>query len=293
MGDIICTFPAALELKKRHSGAKVIYNCYPDFAVMAKMGGVADYCSHFLHVGVAGHWYWFLFAGFYHFAHGDDTLGKISKESMVTEFCRQFNLPIQTEHPRLAIDPTALNQVRLMLKEKNLKEEALIIIHPGPSWPVREWPMEKWMELVACLNTEGYVDIVQLGVSRHTSFEKVAVNNIQGAVSMVDELSLPEACALISLAKLLVGIDSGLLHIAAAVGTTGVGVFGMTSPQTRFSQNYIRTFVVSRVECQGCYHRLPRVDWITGCPFDIRCMKQISSEEVLQICLTELGAKPG
>jgi ADP-heptose:LPS heptosyltransferase len=292
MGDIICTFPAALELKKRHPGATFIYNCHPDFAVMASMGGVANLCTHYLHLGVAGYWYRFLFAGFYHFAHGDDMRGKTSKESMVTEFCHQFNLPVQTEHPRLTIVPEFRDQARLILKRKNLGSEGLIILHPGPSWPVREWPLEKWAELVAGLRQRGYANIVQLGVSRHTSFEKVAAAAIPDVASLVDELSLEQASALISLAKLHIGIDSGLLHIAAAVGTPGVGIFGMTSPHTRFSQNYIRSFVTSRVECQGCYHRLPRVDWITGCPNDIKCMKEISPHEVLQACLTVLETQP-
>lgn len=292
MGDIICTFPAALELKKRHPGATFIYNCHPDSSAIVKMSGVADCCTHCFHVGVAGYWYRFLFAGFYHFAHGDDIPGQTSKESMVAEFCRQFGLPVQTEHPRLTIDPAELHRARAWLREKNLDPEMLIIIHPGPSWPVREWPLEKWTELVAGLRRRGFTSIAQLGVGRYADFGKVVVAAIPGAVSLVDELSLEQACAVISLAKLHIGIDSGLLHIAAAVGTPGVGIFGMTSPQTRFSQNYIRSFVVSRVECQGCYHRLPRVDWITGCPNDIKCMKEISPEEVLQRSLAELGVKP-
>ncbi|MEI9863113.1 MAG: hypothetical protein WDN00_00850 [Limisphaerales bacterium] len=38
IGDIICTFPAALELKKRHPGAVSIYNCHYDFALPAPVG---------------------------------------------------------------------------------------------------------------------------------------------------------------------------------------------------------------------------------------------------------------
>jgi hypothetical protein len=50
-----------------------------------------------------------------------------------------------------------------------------------------------------------------------------------------------------------------------------------------------RLFVVSDVECQGCHHRVPRLHWITGCPYDIKCMKAIRVDQVLQACLTGLA----
>ncbi len=290
MGDILCTIPAALELKKRHPGATIIYNCHPDFTVVPKLGGVANRVTSLEAIGLVGHWYKFLLAGFYHFAHGDDTPGQTSQEPMVTEFCRQFGLPAQEEHPRLIIDPALLDKMRLQLSAKNLDPGSLIIIHPGPSWPVREWPSEKWAGLVDGLRRHGFTNIAQLGVGRYLNFGKIPVDSIPGAVSLVNELSLAEAFAVISLAKLHIGIDSGLLHIAAAVGVPAVGIFGMTSPQCRFSRSYLKSFVISRVECQGCYHRLPRVDWVTNCPHDIRCMKTIGADEVLRACLNSLKA---
>jgi ADP-heptose:LPS heptosyltransferase len=288
MGDIICTIPAALELKKRHPGATFLYNCHPDFAVVPKIAGVASRATSLEPVGVVGHWYKFLLAGFYHFAHGDDVTGQTSKEPMVTEFCRQFNLPVLEEHPRILIDPVLLDKMRRRLKDKNLDPTSLIVIHPGPSWPVREWPPEKWAGLMDGLRRRGFTNIAQLGVGRYSTFGRVAVEPIPDAVSLVDELSLAEAFAVISLAKLHIGIDSVLLHIAAAAGVPAVGIFGMTSPQFRFSSDYIKLFVVSRVVCQGCYHRLPRVDWVTNCPHDIRCMKTIGVDEVLNACLAQL-----
>ena len=291
MGDIICTIPAARELKKRHNGATFIYNCHPDFAVVPRLAGIAGRITSLEPIGLVGHWYQFILAGFYHFAHGDDTPGQTSKEPMVTEFCRQFSLPPREEHPRLTIDPALVDRVRKQLQGKNLDPNSLIIIHPGPSWPVREWPPEKWTGLVAELRWRGFTSIAQLGVGRYLNFGKVAVDPVPGAVSLVNDLSLEEAFAVISLAKLHVGIDSGLLHIAASVGVPAVGIFGMTSPQCRFSRAYIKSFVVSGVECQGCYHRLPRVDWITNCPHHIRCMNTVGVEEVLEACTAQLEIK--
>lgn len=255
---------------------------------MPKFAGIADRVTTLEPIGVVGHWYRWLLGGFYHFAHGDDLTGQTSQASMVEEFCRQFDVAITDEHPRLEISPALRARAKEILQQKKLDTGSLIIVHPGPSWPVREWPTERWTELVAGLRDRGFTNIAQLGVSRYMHVGKVALAAVPGAVSLIDELSIEEAFGVISLARLHVGIDSGLLHIAAAVGTPGVGIFGMTSPHFRFSKNYIRSFVVSQVECQGCYHRLPRVDWITGCPHDIRCMKTIGASDVLRACLMEL-----
>src|ERR1017187_927182 len=68
MGDILCTFPAALELKKRHPQAPFIYNCAAGFACLPAMGGVTERVTHLHPIGLVGHWYRALLSGYYNFA---------------------------------------------------------------------------------------------------------------------------------------------------------------------------------------------------------------------------------
>jgi ADP-heptose:LPS heptosyltransferase len=291
MGDIICTIPAARALMKRHIGALFIYNCHRDFTVLPKIAGVADRITSLEQIGLIGHWYRFLLAGFYPFAHGDDTPGQMAQAPMVAEFLRQFNLPVTEGHPEIMTSATAQEKVLTLLRQKQLDPEKLVLIHPGPSWPIKEWPREHWTQLVARLRAAGHTNIAQMGVARYMNFGKVALEAIPGAVSLIDELSVEECFAIIARAKLLIGIDSGLLHISGCTHTPAIGVFGPTSPQFFYSENIRKEFAVSQVACQGCYHRRPRVDWITGCPHDIRCMVKISADEVLRNCL-EILEKP-
>jgi len=288
MGDIICTIPAARELIKRHPGRTFIYNCHPDFADVPRLARVAEIITAFDSIGLVGHWYSSFLAGFYHFAHGDDLPTSGSLEPMVTEFCRQFQLPVTDDHPELVADNSACRKAAEILKEKGLKEEDLILIHPGPSWPVREWPAERWSQLVGALREEGFTNIGQLGVGRYMNFGKVEVPLIPGTVSLINAFSIEECIAVISRARLFVGIDSGLLHIAATTRTPSVGIFGMTLPEFRFSKAFRHDFVTNRVDCAGCEHRKPRIHWVTGCPYDIKCMKTLSNEAVLNACLAKL-----
>jgi ADP-heptose:LPS heptosyltransferase len=289
MGDIICTIPAARELKKRHPGAPFIYNCHASFTEIPRLAGVADLVTSLKPIGLVGHWYRFLLGGFYHFAHGDDLPDSGDKELMITEFCRQFNVSLLEAHPRLTSSAKVRETANLILARKNLEMASLVLIHPGPSWPTREWPHDKWTRLVAELRGRGFTNLAQLGVGHYMNFGKIAVEPIPGVVSLVDALSIEECIAVIAQAKLFIGIDSGLLHIAASTGTPSVGLFGMTFPEYRYNEIFRKNFVANRVDCAGCEHRKPRLHWVTGCPYDIKCMKTLPVEEVLQACMNILS----
>jgi ADP-heptose:LPS heptosyltransferase len=289
MGDIICSIPAVRQLREKHPGATFIYNCHQSFAETPRIFGVADRVTSIKAIGLVGHWYGFLLAGFYDFAHGDDMPDGGCREPMVAEFCRQFNLTILEEHPEFPINQEARRKALEILDQRNLDAEGLVLIHPGPSWPVREWPNERWAQLVEKLRGHGFTNIGQLGVSRYLNFGKVEVPVIPGATSLVDAFSIEECIAVIAQARLFVGIDSGLLHIAAGTRTPSVGIFGMTLPEYRFSKRFREPFVVNRVPCAGCEHRKPRLHWVTGCPNGIKCMQTLEASGVVKECVALLA----
>ncbi|HSY18378.1 MAG TPA: glycosyltransferase family 9 protein [Candidatus Acidoferrales bacterium] len=288
MGDIICTIPAVRELKKRHSGAGCIYNCHQDSEAIPRLYGIVDQVTSFPAIGLIGHWYRFLTGGFYQFIHGNPYVVRTTMK----DFCDQFNVVAADDHPHLDVAEALRERARKILEENNLDPRSFITIHAGPTVPVREWPREHWVKLVALLRERGFTQIAQLGVGHYSVLGQVAVEPLPGAVSLIDRLSLEESLALISLAKLHIGVDSGLLHVAAAVGTPGVGLFGSSLPEYRFTEDYRRPFVVSRVECRGCGHWLPSTPFTTSCPNHIRCMREITPEEVLRACLSILRPSP-
>jgi len=284
LGDVICAFPAALELKKRHPGAAFIFHCRKDYNCLPRLGGVTTHMVDHLNVPLIEDKYSFLFAAIYKFTYSDENENCPAKEAVVAEFCRQHQVPIAENHPRLETDPAAVVQVKAILKQHQLDNGPLIVIHPGPTWIVREWPLTAWTQLVQGLMDAGYKNIVQLGSGQAGTVGSALDKPIPGVVSLVNKLTLEETIALISLSKLLAGIDSGLLHIAAAVRTPAIGIFGPTSAQFRFGPAACVTSVAGAVDCQGCHHRVPRLHWITGCPHDVVCMKSITPDRVLQSC---------
>jgi len=296
MGDIICTFPAVEQLKKQYPKRAFIYSCYPEFICLPKMAGITSNVANLRGDIIQTYWS-FLFASIYAFQH--DRLpdprvpGDVGSEvSVIEDFGRQFGVKTGDSHPRLLVEPAVLNRVKSLLEKQGSRQESLIIIHCGPSWRVREFPYESWARLIQGLRARGFTNIVQLGTSDHSCLGSVGSMVFPNVVSFVDQLSLEESIALISLSRLFIGIDSGLLHVAASLRTSGVGIFGATSPQYRFSKTSSCTFVFSDLECQGCHHRKPRLHFESGCPFDIACMTTLPVERVLAECLSKLNALP-
>jgi ADP-heptose:LPS heptosyltransferase len=292
MGDIICTFPAVLELKKRHPRAMFLYNCHPQFALLPVAAGVTSRVVWFSRIDLVKHRWSFCFTAIYEFFYSDEIKPDIAPpESVIEQFLWQHNLPITDEHPRLQVQPEVRARMESLLGRRGIGKQPRIVFHAGPTWPVREWPETKWGRLVNELRSHGYTNIIQIGASKHTGLGESAKSHIPNTTSFVDELNLEESIALISLCDLFVGIDSGLLHVAACLKVQAVGLFGATSPRFRFSSDFTRSCVISPVECQGCHHRTPRLHWETGCPNNIACMEAITPEAVLGACLAKLDSR--
>jgi ADP-heptose:LPS heptosyltransferase len=298
MGDIICTFPVADQLKKRHPNCAFIYSCYPDFICLPKMAGITSEVVS-VRIDFIQKWWSFLFTKIYTFATDNEACYKpldaaLGGMSLIKDFGRQHNVNVGDSHPRLQIEPAIMDSVKTKLEKKGSAHGPLIVIHCGPSWRVREFPRESWSSLIENLRLRGFTNIVQLGTKGHPVIGSVGGMAFPHIVSLVDQLTLEESIALISLSQLFIGIDSGLLHVAASLRTPGIGIFGATSPHFRFSETSSCSFVISEVECQGCHHREPRLHWESGCPFDVICMKTIRAETVLEACLSKLAfAKSG
>jgi ADP-heptose:LPS heptosyltransferase len=293
LGDIICTIPAALELKKQHLGATIIYNCDASSACLPRIGGVTNFITSCRQIGLVGYWYRCLLGGFYGFHSDDDDLTQDDTLNSLVAFGKNFGVETSETHPSLTITESACERAHAAIAPFHFDTSPLIIIHTGPSSKVRQWPREHWAALVQGLNRRGYKNILQLGAraGSYAGADAMETAPLPGAFSLVEQVTLESSLALIALADLYVGIDSGLLHAAVSLQTPAMGLWGSTSAHFRLSTKERQFSLTSSVECQGCHHRMPRQHWETGCPQDIRCMKSLDADTVLQACLKILARK--
>ena len=163
--------------------------------------------------------------------------------------------------PRLRVDATraAATRARFGL------EGRYVVLCPGAEYgAAKRWPY--FAELAARLDAP----VVLLGSPNDAQ----AARGI-GGVNLVGKTTLDEAIDLIAGAERVVSNDSGLMHIAAALGRPLVALFGSSSPEKTPPQPGASRVLWLKIECSPCYQR--------ECPLGhFRCMRELTVERVLE-----------
>lgn len=105
------------------------------------------------------------------------------------------------------------------------------LINPGASWPSKQWPPARFGELAKHLGRRQRLpSVVVWAGEQEQSMAQTVVAHSGGHALLAPKTSLTELAEFCRAAKLFVSSDSGPLHIAAAVGTPCVGLYGPTRP---------------------------------------------------------------
>jgi lipopolysaccharide heptosyltransferase II len=167
--------------------------------------------------------------------------------------------------------------IEKVLQEKGVSRGDQIIglsIGASPQWPTKNWPLENFVNLSQQLILRGF-KVALLGGD--CLKEKAgAFPEDKNIINFMGETTLRELVSLIKRLAVLVTPDSAPLHIASAVNTKIVALFGPTDPQRHSPPADKIKVLVKHIDCQPCYKR--------RCPHKdkMACLKQISVEEVLE-----------
>jgi len=129
------------------------------------------------------------------------------------------------EQPFLPLDPDAARFADEALAP--LGDRPLVAIHPGASIPERRWPPERYAEVGERLAGEG-IGIIVLGGREDVKAAAVIAARLPGqpVVNVAGKSTLAQAAAIVSKVDVYVSADTGVLHLAYAVGTRTVHLFG-------------------------------------------------------------------
>ncbi|MFL2546294.1 MAG: lipopolysaccharide heptosyltransferase II [Candidatus Rariloculaceae bacterium] len=193
----------------------------------------------------------------------------------------------ETELPK--IEAPAL-QVRDESRLRTLARHELdasvdsVALMPGAEYgPAKRWPLEYFTDLAARLAGVG-VSIRVFGSEKERELGEAIVESLDPAQArnLCGETSLVEVADLLSAATVAVTNDSGLMHMAAAVQTHVVALYGSSTPRfTPPLADSSRAFFLD-LECSPCFKR--------ECPLNhFRCMREISVDAVCSAVITALG----
>jgi len=156
----------------------------------------------------------------------------------------------------------------------------IVCIHPGSGAASKIWLAEKWASVADAMSREFDAAIVFTGASGDWAMiEDIATNMTAGFHSLAGSTSVAELAALYRRALIVLGPDSGAMHIAAAVQTPTVALFGPADPIefAPWGDPQRHAVITSDIACAPC--RI--LDWRNDHGDNHPCVRDISVEQVL------------
>lgn len=207
----------------------------------------------------------------------------------VTDVFMQYGLPLglsplqRASKPSLAIASDEAAAADRLLPSASARPR--VGIHPGGKWSVKRWPSEKFVELIAILEQELGADaIVFTGPDEREATERVR-ERVTGHAVFMEPLPIRSLAAVMSRLDAVVACDGGVMHVAAAVGTPTVGIFGSSEPSVWFpypgAGPYRAAYI--DVECRPCHRHV--------CPLGhTRCLNELSAAAVAR-CVRDVATR--
>ena len=164
----------------------------------------------------------------------------------------------------------ALDAVRA--RRSVVGETTFVVLNPGAAWPNKRWPPARFGAVAQWLRRErGLSSVVTWGPGDETMAAAV-VDGAAGAAELAPTTSISDLVAIVRDATLMVSGDTGPVHLAAAVGTPIVGIYGPTDA-SRNGPWSVDDVTVSRFTACSCHHR-------RRCRVARWCLEDISVDDV-------------
>jgi len=157
------------------------------------------------------------------------------------------------------------------------------LLNPGAAWPNKRWPAARLAAIATALRARhGLMSVVLWGPGEEALAAEV-VAGANGAAILSAKTTIADLVALARRAALMVSGDTGPTHIAAALGTPIVGIYGPTRPVRNGPMSPLDVVVSRDAVCQ-CHH-------LRRCRLDRMCLLDIEAAEVLDAVERRLGAE--
>ena len=183
----------------------------------------------------------------------------------------------RTPEFRFHIPQTDLDEVdRLLSRSGVTPGTSWVAMNVSARWPTKRWPAASFAEVADRLQQEGCGAVVMIGGPDELA-EVAAVRGMMKtpSIDLTGATAVGLLPALLSKASLLITNDSGPMHIATAVGTPVVALFGPTSAVRTGPYGAGHTVLTGNVPCRPCFSRTCHNT------LHLECLRVVSPEQVL------------
>ena len=153
---------------------------------------------------------------------------------------------------------------------------ALVAVNPSARWATKQWPPESFAVVADELHARG-VRVALIGAPGDEPIGEQVLRHMRTApINLIGQTTLKELIALLRMTRVMVTNDSGPMHLAAAVGTPVVALFGPTDPAKTGPYGVGHVVLRSAVPCSPCFSR----DCVN--PVTMECLTAIRPEQVIE-----------
>jgi heptosyltransferase-3 len=147
----------------------------------------------------------------------------------------------------------AKSSVAALLEAEGLEERGFVHLHPASRWSFKSWPSERNAELIDALAPRHRVALTAAPEPEEVSFiEDIVSQTKSKPVNLAGKLSIKELGALAAKARLFIGVDSMPMHLAAAMGTPSVVLFGPSGEHEWGPWRVPHRIVTTKFPCRPC-----------------------------------------
>jgi len=201
-----------------------------------------------------------------------------------------FTIPSEQRKPRLVLRPASRLWASRFWSDNKLDGSKVIGLVPSTNMDIKRWPVQNWLRLEAHLRESGYHTL--LFCDKPDSLTEKAFTQA-GSDALPVFTALNNVAGVLDQCDLVVGVDTGLLHMAGALDVPWVGLFGPTNPEVtgpydRGNGIPLVAPFAKQPSCGGCWkHFKYEDDTCRTLPVG-SCMSYLTEAEVLQACHTLL-----
>lgn len=180
----------------------------------------------------------------------------------------------------MPIDDNSEGKIKHLLGQNGIKESDLIIaVNPGASCPSKKWPLENYIKAVDELAAKyGAKIIIISGKKEKTLGDRLAESLKAKAINLAGRTTVSDLASVLKRSRILISNDSGPVHIACAVGTPVIAIFGRSDPglsPARWAPTGVKDVVFHKdVGCGVCLAH--------DCRIGFKCLKAVTPEEVVE-----------
>lgn len=127
-------------------------------------------------------------------------------------------------------DQASLDAAGERFAETGVDPSRLVLIHPGASAPAKRWPIDNFMALAEAIRSSALVPGFLIGPVEREQFSTAAIDQLGELGPVWADLRIAELAAMLALVRAYVGNDSGISHLAGAVGAPTLVIFTSTNP---------------------------------------------------------------